>query len=125
MSINKNKPTLIYFVSFLLSLLSLFYFILFTNPKNLPVLILLLPIISVFLIFFLIFYWIIKKSIFTNRTYSMGSSAFIAAGYSIIPVLLLVMASIGEFTFKDVSLALVLFLLIAIYFSRVDFIKKK
>ena len=125
MNINKNKSPFTYLIVFLLALSSLFYFILFTSPKNLPVLILLMPIVSVFLLFYLIFYWIIKKSIFTNKVYSARNSALLAAVYSVVPVLLLVMASIGEFTFKDVFLALALFLAIIIYFSRVDFIKKK
>jgi len=125
MTTNKNKHSLIYLTTLLLSVLSLFSFIFFTSPKNLPVFVLLMPVISVFLIFFLIFYWIIRKSIFSSKIYSINRSAFLATTFSVIPVLLLVLASTKEFTFKDVCLALILFFFIVIYFSRVDFLMKK
>jgi hypothetical protein len=124
MKINNNKHSIVYLSIFLLSLLAFFYLIFFTDPKNLPVFMLLIPVILIFLIFFLIFYWLIRKSIFSNKIYSVGNSAVLASVYSIIPVLLLVLASTKEFTFRDVAFALVLFILTVIYFSRVDFMKK-
>jgi len=120
-----NKNSIAYLIVFVLSLLTFFYSIFFTNPKNLPVFLLLIPVISIFLIFFLIFYWLIRKSIFSSKQYSVNRSAFLATTFSIIPVLLLVLASTKQFTFRDVCLSLILFFLIVVYFSKVDFLSKK
>ena len=120
-----KKRSIYYLVGLLLSLIAFFYSIFFTNPKNLPVFMLLVPVVSIFLILFLIFYWLIRKSIFSCKTYSVNRSMFLAAIFSVIPVLLLVLASTRQFTFRDVCLSLILFLFIVIYFSRVDFLVKK
>ena len=120
-----KKNSISYLIAFILSLIVFFTSIFFTNPKNLPVFMLLIPVVSLFTIFFLIFYWIIRKSIFTNKTYPVNRSAFLATTFSVVPVLLLVLASTKQFTFRDVCLSLVLFLLIVIYFSKVDFLTKK
>jgi hypothetical protein len=120
-----NKNSLSYLIIFLLSLLAFLYSIFFTNPKNLPVFLLLIPVISIFLIFFLVFYWLIRKSVFSSKQYSVNRSAFLATTFSIIPVLLLVLASTKQFTFRDVCLSLILFFLLVVYFSKVDFFQKK
>jgi len=125
MDIKKHLSSIIFSSVFLFSLLCLYYFIFFTNPKNLPVSLLLMPVITIFIIFFLIFYWIIRKSIFTNKKYSPRRSAFLATIYSIIPVLLLALASTKQFTLRDIIMALILFFCIVVYFSRVDFLAKK
>ena len=120
-----NKHSISYLIVFVLALFALFYSLFFTNPKNLPVFMLLVPVVSIFLIFFLIFYWLIRKSIFSNKQYSINRSAFLATTFSIVPVLLLVLASTKQFTFRDVCLSLILFFLIVIYFSKVDIFTKK
>ncbi len=120
-----NKHSLVYLSVFILSLITLIFFLFFTNPKNLPLFLLLIPVIAIFIIFFLIFFWIIRKSIFTTKEYSIRSSVFLATIYSIIPVLLLALASTRQFTLRDVCLALFLFFCVVIYFSRVDFLIKK
>jgi hypothetical protein len=120
-----NKNSLLYLVAFILTLLAFFSSIFFTNPKNLPVFMLLIPVVLIFIIFFLIFYWLIRKSIFTVKEYSINRSVFLATTFSIVPVLLLVLASTRQFTFRDVCLSLILFFLIVIYFSKVDFLSKK
>jgi hypothetical protein len=120
-----NKHSISYLIVFVLALFAFFYSIFFSNPKNLPVFMLLVPVVSIFSIFFLIFYWLIRKSIFSNKQYSINRSAFLATTLSIVPVLLLVLASTKQFTFRDVCLSLVLFFLIVIYFSKVDIFTKK
>ena len=120
-----NKHSIYYLSAFLLALLAFFYSIFFTNPKNLPVLMLLIPVVSLFIILFLIFYWLIRKSVFSSKQYSINRSAFLATTFSIVPVLLLILASTRQFTFRDVCLSLILFFLIIVYFSKVDFITKK
>jgi hypothetical protein len=123
--IDMNKHSIYYLSAFLLALLAFFYSIFFTNPKNLPVLMLLIPVVSLFIILFLIFYWLIRKSVFSSKQYSINRSAFLATTFSIVPVLLLILASTRQFTFRDVCLSLILFFLIIVYFSKVDFITKK
>lgn len=120
-----NKHSLSYLIVFIVALLAFFYSIFFTNPKNLPVFMLLVPVISIFLIFFSIFYWLIRKSVFSSKQYSINRSVFLATTFSIVPVLLLVLASTKQFTFRDVCLSLVLFFLVVIYFSKVDLFTKK
>jgi len=123
--IKKNNYSIIFLSVFVLSLVPLIYFIFFTNPKTLPVFLLLIPVISIFLILFLIFYWIIRKSIFSNKEYSVRRSSSLATIYAIIPVLLLALASTRQFTLRDVVLALILFFCIVIYFSRINFLNRK
>jgi hypothetical protein len=122
MKMKINKYSVIYTTFFLVALITLGFFVFFTSPKNLPVFLLLVPVIAIFTIFYLIFYWIIRKSIFSNKEHSIRSSSFLATIYAIIPVLLLALASTRQFTLGDVGLALFLFFCVAFYFSRVDFL---
>jgi hypothetical protein len=82
-----------------------------------------MPVFLLFISFFLIFYWLISKSIFTSKKILRRQSIFMAFCISIIPVMLLALASIKQFTIKDVALATLFFILAAIYFSKIDFIK--
>jgi hypothetical protein len=118
-----KKNSIMYFSYLLFSICLFIFFIFFTDPKYLPLPLLLMPVFLLFISFFLIFYWLISKSIFTSKKILRRQSIFMAFCISIIPVMLLALASIKQFTIKDVALATLFFILAAIYFSKIDFIK--
>lgn len=120
--ITKIKP-FIYLFLFVLTFFALFVFLFLTNPKSLPLPLLLVPVILVFIIFYLIFYWLISRSIFTNKKFSRSSSVVMAICLSFIPVILLTLASIQQFTFRDIILSVLFLVLFFIYFMRADFVR--
>lgn len=81
------------------------FFLFSTNPRNLPVGVLILPFVALFLLLYLLVYslmtMIVRQS--GKRSYVSTTIALIVAG---IPTLLLVLQSINQLSWRDILLLL-------------------
>lgn len=95
----------------------------FTNPQKLPISLLILPIVLLFLIIYAIVYLLITKKLKRAKTISKTRIIVISGVCALMPVLLLVLASIRQFTFRDILLAIALLVCVSWYLLKVDFLK--
>jgi 4-amino-4-deoxy-L-arabinose transferase-like glycosyltransferase len=118
----RTKKTL-RIITLIVLYLSLPLFIFFTNPQNLPLPLLVLPIALLFLIIFTTVYLLIVKNIPSSKRISKTRLYIISAIVAIVPVMLIVLASIGQFTLRDIILSAVIVICMAWYLIKVDFLK--
>jgi hypothetical protein len=102
---------------------SLPLFLFFTNPQNLPLPLLIVPIVLLFLIFYVTIYYLILKGFNKSRIISKTRLFIITAIVAMVPVLLIVLASIRQFTLRDIILSTVIVICISWYLLKVDFLK--
>ena len=103
--------------------LSLPLFLFFTNPQKLPLPLVLLPIFLLFLIFYTTIYVLISTRFKNSRGISRTRLILISAIVAIVPVLLIVLASIQQFTLRDIILSTFIVICISWYLLKVDFLK--
>lgn len=103
--------------------LSLPLFILFTNPQNLALPLLVLPVLLLFLIIYVTVYLLFFKKLKRSKRLSKTRIYIISGIVALVPVLLIVLASIGQFTIRDIILATVIVVCISWYLLKVDFLK--
>ena len=103
--------------------LSLPLFLLLTNPQNLPLPLLIMPVVLLFVIIYTTVYLAIFKKYKRLNKLSKTRIYVISGISALIPVLLIVLASIGQFTLRDIVLALVIVVCISWYLLKVDFLK--
>ncbi len=103
--------------------LSLPLFIFFTNPDSLPIPFLILPVVLLFLIIFASVYFLITKKISRSKRISKTRIYIISGVVALIPVLIIVLASINQFTLRDIMLSSVIVVCISWYLLKVDFLK--
>ena len=103
--------------------LSLPLFLFFTNPQKLPLPLVLLPIFLLFLIFYTTIYVLISTRFRNSRGISRTRLILISAIVAIVPVLLIVLASIQQFTLRDIILSTFIVICISWYLLKVDFLK--
>ncbi len=98
-------------------------FITFTNPQNLPIPFLILPILLLFISIYVTIYLLLVKKVKRSKRVSKTRLSIISAVVAVVPVILIVLASIGQFTLRDIILASVIVISIAWYLLKVDFLK--
>ena len=103
--------------------LSLPIILLFTNPQNLPLPLLILPILIVFAIIYTTVYLIVGRKVSAAKHLSKTRLIIISGVSALMPVILIVLASIKQFTFRDILLAVALIVCIAWYLLKIDFLK--
>lgn len=94
-----------------------------TNPQKLPIALLILPVFLLFVIIYVTVYLLLNKRIKKSERISKTRLALIAGIISIVPVLLIVLASIQQFTLRDIILSIVIVIGISWYLLKVDFLK--
>lgn len=94
-------------------------FIVLTDPRHLPLPLLVVPFLWLFGSLFLTT-WLILKD---HKSVSRRQVVMIAGVVASIPVLLMVFQSIHQLSLKDVLLSVGLVLLTAVYMLRADFIR--
>jgi len=121
---NKNKSFKIRRFIILIALyLSLPLFLFFTNPQKLPLPLVITPIVLLFLIFYATAYYIIKSQFKQTKRLSKTRMIVISAIIALVPVLLIVLASIQQFTLRDIILSTVIVVCVSWYLLKVDFLK--
>jgi hypothetical protein len=107
-------------ISLALLYLSLPVILFATNPQKLPLPLLMLPMVSVFLIFYTTVLLLLRK--YSNQIKISKTRQYVLSVFcAIMPVILVVLASIRQFTFKDVILAIGLVALVSLYILKADF----
>jgi hypothetical protein len=96
----------------------LFLFLAFTDPQELPLPFLLVPFILLFAIFFAIIRSLSDRILQLKHINSTVAAFFLA----LFPVILLLLSSVGQISFADVAVILLLFFGILFYLRRVDFL---
>jgi hypothetical protein len=117
--INISKNKLILAVLYI----SLPLLLIFTNPNNLPLPLLILPAVDLFLIIYLSVYILISK-IKKPHPVSRTRTVIISGMCALVPVVLLALSSTQEFTAKDIILVTILVIAISWYLIRVDFLSR-
>ncbi len=105
---NKKHQSLIAFLPFL----ALVLFMAVTDPHNLPLGLLILPVILLFLGFYKITRLLLS---IINKSLPNGTNRLVGLVVATIPALLLIMQSIRELTLRDVLLLLVTGVLLTTY----------
>lgn len=103
--------------------LSLPLFVFFTNPQNLPIPLLLMPIVLLFIIIYFTVYLFIMKKINRAKKITRTRLYVISGIITLIPVLIIVLASINQFTLRDIILSAVIIIISSWYLLKVDFLK--
>ncbi|HUD07443.1 MAG TPA: hypothetical protein VMR34_06195 [Candidatus Saccharimonadales bacterium] len=94
-----------------------------TNPQKLPLPLVTLPLILTFLIIFSGVYFLIGKYTQGRPNITKTRRSVISGICALFPVLLVMLASINQFTTKDVILTVGLMLCMSWYLLKVDFSK--
>lgn len=94
-------------------------FLLFTNPQNMPLPLLVLPFLWLFIALFTGSWWLLQRRQGISRQQTILVSSLIAA----LPVLLAIFQSIHQLSIKDVLLSVGIVVLAALYMLRADFIR--
>lgn len=123
MSLNINLKKARNILLILLLYISLPVILFLTNPQNLPVPLLILPIVLLFMIIFATVYFIFMRQLKRSGKISRTRLILISAIIAIVPVLLLVLASIRQFTVRDIILSIAIVISISWYLLKVDFLK--
>ena len=105
--------------------LSLPLILMFTNPNNLPLPLLVLPVVLLFLIIFVTVYFFVISKMKASKRISKTRNLVITAIVAIVPVLLIVLASIRQFTLRDIILSVFIVVCISWYLLKVDFLKSQ
>jgi hypothetical protein len=103
--------------------LSLPLFLLFSNPQNLPLPLVITPVALLFLIVYVSVYLIFSRKFNKSKRISKTRLFIMSAIVAIIPVLLIVLASIQQFTLRDIILSAVIVIFVSWYLLKVDFLK--
>jgi hypothetical protein len=103
--------------------LSLPLFLFLSNPQSLPLPLLILPVVLLFLIVYTTIYIILLKRLKFSKRISKTRLILISAIIALVPVLLIVLASIQQFTLRDIILSTVIVVCISWYLLKVDFLK--
>lgn len=115
--IMKRRPMLNQPRSALIAAGGLFAFLCSTNPHQLPVPLLLVPIILLFCSLFLTSHWLLRK-MRIGQDMPIRKAGIIAAALAMGPVVLLALASINQLTIRDSVLSSVFVVGLAWYFLR-------
>jgi hypothetical protein len=115
----KLRKTLLLIVLYM----SLPLFLFLTNPQSLPLPLLILPIFLLFLITYTTIYLILVNKLRKSKRILRTRLIIISAVVAIVPVLLIVLASIQQFTLRDIILSTVIVICISWYLLKVDFLK--
>lgn len=111
-------------IGLLILVISLPTFLLLTNPQNLPIPLLIFPPLILFSIIFILSYYALSRIILKRRKYSSRKLMSLSAIAAFIPVLMLVLASIGQFSIADIAIFIVLVFGLSWYLLRIDFIRE-
>lgn len=103
--------------------MSLPLFIFSTNPQNLSIPFLILPVVLLFIIIYVSVYIGILKKIARARRISRTRMYVISGIIALVPVLIIVLASINQFTLRDIILSSVIVIFVSWYLLKVDFLK--
>src|ERR1700689_5356688 len=120
---NSKLKSIIRVIALLFLYLSLPLFLFFTNPQSLPLPLLIVPIILLFIIIYVTIYFFILKKLLKNRKISKTRLFIVTAIIALVPVLLIVLASIKQFTLRDIILSTAIVIFISWYLLKVDFLK--
>jgi hypothetical protein len=101
--------------------LSLPILLLSTNPQHLPIAFLVLPYLLLFLIIYVTTQLIIGKRFGNSRVASNTKRVIISGLFATIPVILVLLASIRQFTVWDILLSIAIMFFIAWYLIKVEF----
>jgi hypothetical protein len=102
---------------------SLPVFLVSTNPQRLPIILLILPVVLLFIILYTTVYLLLTRKVKLAKSISKTRLIVIAGLTAIVPVLMLVLASIRQFTLKDILLTIALLVCVSWYLLKVDFLK--
>lgn len=111
-----NRPTYI-----VLTYLVLLIFLLTTSPAKLPIALLMLPLLLMFIGLFMTVQLVLHRVMPKTARKRQNLYAAYAGG---LPVFLLILSSVGQLTWRDVSLVMFLGLCLLFYTSRAHFGKK-
>jgi hypothetical protein len=103
--------------------ISLPVFLVSTNPQRLPIILLILPVVLLFIILYTTVYLLLTRKVKLAKSISKTRLIVIAGLTAIVPVLMLVLASIRQFTLKDILLTIALLVCVSWYLLKVDFLK--
>lgn len=112
-----NRPTYIGLI-----FVALFIFLFTTSPAKLPIVLLMLPLLLLFLGLYLIIQLVLERVFIKTTARRRKLYAAYASG---VPTFLLVLSSVGQLTWRDVTLVLFLVLCLLFYTSRAHFGKSQ
>jgi len=118
-----NNKTLSKRFGLFLIYISLPIFLIFTNPQNLPISLLIIPYGLLFVIIYVTSYLLLPKYFPKTFSETRTKKVIMSGVLSFIPVLVFLLTSIGQFNLWDIVLSLLILFLIAWYLLRVDFFK--
>ncbi len=103
-------------------LLSLLVFLALTQPEELPLLLLLVPFVLVYLLFYQLTFMLVSKfNRRKSRNFIIGSSACLAA----LPTVVLLLSSLDQLSVVDLIVMLLLIIGVFLYIQYVDFFKSE
>jgi hypothetical protein len=111
----RYRPAVIALSSFIL----LICFLVLTNPKKSPLIVLLIPFVLLFMVLYNALIYILPILMPHSFTRRHGKAVAIIIGFE--PVLLLLLASINQLTWRDGILSFILICGFAWYLSRATF----
>ncbi len=103
---------------YVVPLIALLLFLAFTDPQELSLPLLLVPFLLLFTVFFVIIHLLSRRMFQLKRINSTVTAFFLA----LFPVILLLLSSVGQISFADVAVVLLLFFGILFYLRRADFL---
>lgn len=101
--------------------LSLPIFLFSTNPQHLPIVFLIVPYLLLFLIIYVSIYYLLGGYFRHNSSESKARQVIIAGIGSAVPVVLILLASIRQFTIWDIVLSIAIVLFISWYLLKANF----
>lgn len=108
-------------ITFVLLLFSLPLFLAFTDPNQLPLPLLVIPIILFFVIFFSTFYLLVE---FVKPNIEKARRRTISSLLAVFPTLLIVLQSLKQLTTVDVLLVILIWVPLTWYLLKIDYLAK-
>ncbi len=108
-------------ITFVLLLLFLPFFLAFTDPNQLPLPLLVVPIVLFFIISFLVFYLLIE---FAKPNIEKARRRTISSLLAVFPTLLIVLQSLKQLTAIDVLLVILIWVPLTWYLLKIDYLRK-
>jgi len=99
--------------------------ILSTNPQSSPVVVLIIPFILLYILFFSIVSGLLRKNIRTLQDKHSRARRSLAAVIAALPVILLALQSIGQLTIRDAVTLLIMAVVLGFYVTRISLLKNR
>lgn len=111
-------------IFFILLYAGLFGFLFFTNPRSMPLVLLVVPFVWIYLAIFIASYYFIHRVVgwAAQRSISRRKSLAGASLCAFVPTSILILKSINQLTVRDIVIVSIFGLIMAFYINRLKFV---